>query len=403
LHEDGEGAMTQRKPVASLAEIRALVAELPGPDRAAAAAAAAREARLTKPAGALGRLEDARPLARRLAGPPSADHPPPARRGLRRQPRRRRARRLGLPAAVTAQMVKNFVAGGAAVNQVCRAVDAELRVYEMDLDRPTADFTAAPAMADEECARAMAYGMMAVEPGIDLLALGEMGIANTTSGSALGLALFGGTAEDWTGPGTGVAGDALARKRAAVAEGVARHGSASGGDGLEILRRLGGFELAAIAGAVLAARARARPGAARRFHRYRRRRDADHAGPGLLDHCEVAHRSAEPAHGLLCERIGKRPLLDLGMRLGEASGAAWRSRWYAPPPSATPGWPPSRAPESAGRPPPSCRRRPGPAPCRRCRSTPVCRRHRSAWPSRAARWSRRCACARRPLPASPAR
>ena len=108
------------------------------------------------------------------------------------------------PASVTAQMVKNFTAGGAAVNQLCKTVDADLRVYEMALDNPTADFTKDAAMTEEECARAMAYGMMAVEPMIDVLALGEMGIANTTSAAALCHALFGGTAADWTGPGTGV-------------------------------------------------------------------------------------------------------------------------------------------------------------------------------------------------------
>src|SRR5581483_11307696 len=158
------------EPAASLDEIRALMAHLPGPDRDAAAAAAAREAQLTKPAGALGRLEE---IALWLAAwqgrhPPRAEHPRTvvfaanhgvAARGV-----------SAYPAAVTAQMVRNFVAGGAAVNQLCRVVDA-------------------PAMSEEECARALAYGMMAVEPGIDVLALGEMGIANTTVAAALALAL----------------------------------------------------------------------------------------------------------------------------------------------------------------------------------------------------------------------
>jgi nicotinate-nucleotide--dimethylbenzimidazole phosphoribosyltransferase len=314
--------MTQRKPVASLAEIRALVGELPGADQPAEAAAAARERTLTKPAGALGRLET---LAAWLAAW-QGRHPPAIRRprvAVFAANHGVAARGVSAyPAAVTAQMVKNFVAGGAAVNQICRAVDAELRVYEMDLATPTADFTAAPAMSDEECARAMAYGMMAVEPGIDLLALGEMGIANTTSAAALCLALFGGEAADWTGPGTGVAGDALARKRAVVTEGVALHGPGAAGDGLEILRRLGGFELAAIAGAILAARLARVPVLLDGFTATAAAASLTTLAPGLLDHCEVAHRSAEPAHAALCERLGKRPLLDLGMRLGEASGAA---------------------------------------------------------------------------------
>jgi nicotinate-nucleotide--dimethylbenzimidazole phosphoribosyltransferase len=162
--------------------------------------------------------------------------------------------------------------------------------------------------------------MMAVEQGVDLIALGEMGIANTTAASALCLALFGGGAGDWTGPGTGVDGARLAAKRDAVAAGAALHAGA--GDGLETLRRLGGFEFAAIAGAVVAARVARVPvlldgfaatAAAAALHAH---------DPSLLDHCQVAHLSAEPAHARLCAAIGKRPLLDLGMRLGEASGAA---------------------------------------------------------------------------------
>lgn len=310
-----------RQPVASFAEIRALLAELPGPDAKAAAAAAAREAQLTKPPGALGRLEA---LTQWLAAwqgrhPPRVDRPRVAvfagNHGVAAQGV------SAFPAAVTAQMVKNFVAGGAAINQLCKAIDADLRVYEMDLDRPTADFTQGPAMDEEECAHAIAYGMMAVEPGLDVLCLGEMGIANTTAGAALAHALFGGSAADWVGPGTGVEGAGLKRKIDAVASGVAANRAALG-DPLAVLAALGGRELAAIAGAVLAARLARLPvlldgytctAAAAVLFRLR---------PDLLDHCQVGHCSAEPAHAGLCERIGKRPVLDLGMRLGEGTGAA---------------------------------------------------------------------------------
>lgn len=307
-------------PSASLAEIRSMLAALPGPGEGARAAAAAREARLAKPAGALGRLEE---LSSWMAAWQDR-HPPRLRRprvavfagnhGVA-------ARGVSAyPAEVTRQMVANFVSGGAAVNQVCRSVDADLRVYELSLEAPTADFVAGPAMDDGECARAMAYGMMAVEQGIDLIALGEMGIANTTSASALCLALFGGEAADWTGPGTGVAGDRLARKREAVAAGAALH--AGSGDGLELLRRLGGFEFAAIAGAVVAARFARVPVLLDGFAATAAAAALLRVDPGLLDHCQIAHLSAEPAHARLCAAIGKRPLLDLGMRLGEASGAA---------------------------------------------------------------------------------
>src|SRR2546423_7031856 len=123
----------------------------------------------------------------------------------------------------------------------------------MNLDTPTADIVEAPAMSEEECARAIAYGMMAVEPGIDALAVGEMGIANTTVAAALCMALFGGDAAEWTGPGTGVVGAALEQKREVVAAAVARH-RPEAGDPFEVLRRLGGLEFAAMAGAIPAGR-----------------------------------------------------------------------------------------------------------------------------------------------------
>lgn len=297
-----------------------MFADLPGPDAASAAATAAREALLTKPAGALGRLEEISAWLATWRGraPPRIDRPRvvvfAGNHGVAAQGV------SAFPAEVTAQMVKNFIAGGAAVNQLCKTVDADLRVYEMALDQPTADFTRAPALGEEECARAIAYGMMAVEPGVDLLAVGEMGIANTTAAAALCLALFGGAAEDWTGPGTGVAGAALTNKRRVVAEGVARHAGAR--DALDTLACLGGREIAAMAGAILAARFARVPvlldgfvstAAAAVLHQMER---------GALDHCLVAHVSVEPGHRRLVDRIGKRPLLDLGMRLGEASGAA---------------------------------------------------------------------------------
>lgn len=309
------------KGIATLDEVRAVLAEFPAADLDAAERAAAREATLTKPPGALGRLEE---IAAWLAAwqgryPPRLERPRIcvfagnhgiAARGV-----------SAYPAAVTGQMVRNFIAGGAAVNQLCKNADADLRVYEMALDRPTADFTESPAMNDDDGARAITYGMMAVEPGLDLLCLGEMGIANTTSAAALSCALFGGSAADWVGPGTGVSGAAFQRKTETVAAGVALHGAAAR-DPFDILCRLGGQELAAICGAVMAARLARTPvlldgfactAAAAVLHAVDRR---------ALDHCLVAHVSAEPGHRRLLQAIGKTALFDFGMRLGEASGAA---------------------------------------------------------------------------------
>jgi nicotinate-nucleotide--dimethylbenzimidazole phosphoribosyltransferase len=217
-------------------------------------------------------------------------------------------------------MVKNFVDGGAAINQLCRAVDADLRVYEMALDQPTKDFTREPAMSEEDCATAMAYGMMAVEPGIDLLAIGEMGIANTTAAAALCAALFGGAASDWVGPGTGVDSEGIKRKLAVVEEGVALHKPVAQ-DGLDLLRRLGGREFAAMAGAVIAARMARVPVLLDGYATCAAAAALFAVEAQALDHCMVAHRSAEPGHRRLLECLGKAPLLDLGMRLGEASGA----------------------------------------------------------------------------------
>ena len=308
------------EPTATLDEMRALLAQLPGPDLEAGSAAAARQAQLTKPPGSLGRLEE---LAIWLATwqarhPPRVEHPRTvvfagnhgvAARGV-----------SAYPASVTAQMVQNFIAGGAAVNQLCRIVDADLRVYEMNLDQPTGDIAAGPAMSEEECAKAMAYGMMSVEPGIDALAVGEMGIGNTTSAAALCAALFGGDATLWTGPGTGVVGEALDNKRRVVAEAVALHRPAAS-DPFDMLRRLGGLELAAITGAVMAARLGRIPVVLDGYAATAAAAVLFAADPRALDHCIVAHVSAEPGHRVLLERLDKRPLLDLGMRLGEASGA----------------------------------------------------------------------------------
>ena len=312
--------MAEQRTPSSLDEIRALMRALPGPDLEAGAAAAERQARLTKPAGSLGRLED---LAAWLATwqgrhPPQLERPYAAvfagnhgvaARGV-----------SAYPAAVTRQMVQNFVAGGAAVNQLCGLADADLRVYELALDEPTRDFTEAPAMDEEDCVRALAYGMMAVEEGIDVLALGEMGIANTTSAAAICCALYGGAAADWVGRGTGIDDEGLARKIAVVDQAVAAHREVVR-DPFDVLRCLGGLEIAAIAGAVIAARLARTPVVLDGYTCTAAAAVLQAADPHALDHCLVAHRSAEPGHRRLLEKLQKDPLLDLGMRLGEASGA----------------------------------------------------------------------------------
>lgn len=312
--------MAVRGPLASFAEIRALLPELPGPDLEAATAAAQRESVLTKPPGALGRLEEITGWLATWQGrhPPTIGHPRTAVFAANHGVAARGV--SAYPQSVTAQMVKNFVEGGAAVNQLCRTFDSDLRVYEMGLDHPTQDFTQGPAMSETDCVRAIAYGMMAVEPGLDVLALGEMGIANTTSAAALCLGLHGGDADGWTGAGTGVAGAALEAKRQVVAEAVDRH-KPNTGDPLTWLAAVGGLELAAIVGAILAARLARTPILLDGFACTAAASVLWKLDPRLLDHCRIGHMSSESGHKKLCALIGQTPLLDLGMRLGEGSGA----------------------------------------------------------------------------------
>jgi nicotinate-nucleotide--dimethylbenzimidazole phosphoribosyltransferase len=313
--------MTEKRPTNDLEDMRRIIAEFPGPDAEAARLTAAREAVLTKPAGALARLEELTAWMATWQGkhPPTVEHPRVAvfagNHGVAA---------LGVsayPAEVTKQMVLNFTAGGAAVNQLCKNADADLRVYEMALDQPTADFTKQPAMSEQDCARAMAYGMTCVEPGVDLLAVGEMGIANTTSAAALTAALFGGDGAAWAGPGTGVHGAQLARKAEVIDLGLARHKAALT-DPLQVLQCLGGQELAAIVGALMAARMARVPVLLDGFATTAAASVLYRIDPHAIDHCVVAHCSAEPGHRRLLSAIGKTPLLDFGMRLGEGSGAA---------------------------------------------------------------------------------
>ena len=302
-------------------DIRALVARMPPLDEGAARAIEARDLELTKPPGSLGRLEELvvwlgavqgraepaieRPLVAVFAG----NHGVTA-RGV-----------SPYPASVTAAMVANFAAGGAAINQICAQSGLGLKVFELALDIPTLDIAVDAAMDEAGCAATVAFGMEAVAGGTDLLCLGEMGIGNTTIAAAIYHGLYGGAARDWVGRGTGLDDAGLRRKTEVVEAAVALH-RAHLADPLELLRRLGGREIAAIVGAILAARIERVPvildgyvvcAAAAVLHAI---------DPATLDHCVAGHLSTEGAHAAVLARLGKRPLLDLGLRLGEGTGAA---------------------------------------------------------------------------------
>ena len=164
--------MSNAQPAVTFDEIRALMRNLPGPDLEAGTAALERQNQLTKPRGSLGRLEE---LAQWMATWQGSSAPEMRRPRISVFAGNHGIAARGVsayPAEVTAQMVQNFINGGGAVNQLAEAADADLRVYELDLDRPTRDFTTGPAMTEEGCARAMAYGMMAVEQGLHVICLG---------------------------------------------------------------------------------------------------------------------------------------------------------------------------------------------------------------------------------------
>ena len=304
-----------------LATFRALLSDAPGPDTAAETAASERNGQLTKPPGALGRLEDLaiwyagwrgnpRPLIEKPQVIVFAGNHGVAARGV-----------SAFPPAVTEQMVLNFQHGGAAINQLARAAGARMDVHALDLDRPTADFTREPAMSEDELLKALRTGWAAVDPDADLLVVGEMGIGNTTSAAALCHAIHGGDAGDWTGRGTGVDDKGLALKTEVVREGVALHGQ-DGADGATMLGRLGGREIAAMAGAIAAARVLRIPVILDGFICCAAAACLSATVPAALDHALAGHQSAEAAHGALLAKLGKAPLLALGLRLGEGSGAA---------------------------------------------------------------------------------
>ncbi len=306
-------------PFSTIQTFRDTLAAAPGADRDAVSGAQDRNGQLTKPPGALGRLED---LAIWYAGwrgdaQPQINAPQviifAGNHGVCAQGV------SAFPPEVTVQMVANFEHGGAAINQLSKAFGAKLDVYPLDLDAPTTDFTTAPAMTEEEFVTALKTGWNAVDPDADLLVTGEMGIGNTTSAAAVAAAVLGGDAADWTGRGTGVDDAGLARKTDVVERGLALHAPT---DPLEALRCLGGRELAAMAGAIAAARHHRIPvildgficcAAAAALHK---------AVDGALDHTVAGHLSAEGAHQRLLDGLGKEPLLQLGLRLGEGSGGA---------------------------------------------------------------------------------
>lgn len=300
-----------------LDEIRSVLADLPGPDLEAGTAALTRCSELERSVGALGRLGEHVEWLATWQGhyPPSLGRPRIAvfagNHGLAIDSARNG--RKG-PAET---FVENAVSGGEPVNAVCTVADADLRVFEMSLETPTRNAAHEPATTEEECARAIAYGMMAVEQGLDLICLDSVGAGSDVAAAAANLALFGGTAHDWIAdPAAGDAAD----HRSTVDAISAFHRDA--GDPFEVLRRIGGFEMCAVLGAVIAARLARTPVVLGGYAATAAAAVLFAVDRHFLDHCRAAHLP-RTGSGLrrLQERLGLQPLTDFGSSVGGGTEA----------------------------------------------------------------------------------
>ena len=225
------------------------------------------------------------------------------------------------PSNVTAQMVENFKNGGAAINQLCELADIKLSVIPIDLEQPTRDFSREAAMGLEETMAAMQLGFDAVTEDYDLLVLGEMGISNTTAATAIACALFNQPVELWTGIGTGLDTNGLSTKISVIESALKLHGKKFRST-KSILATLGGRELAAIVGSIIAARLLRIPVLLDGFICTSAAATLTIFDKKILDHCLISHLSTEPGHNGVLKFLNKKPILDLNMRLGEGSGAA---------------------------------------------------------------------------------
>ncbi|MEM6711318.1 MAG: nicotinate-nucleotide--dimethylbenzimidazole phosphoribosyltransferase [Pseudomonadota bacterium] len=302
-------------------DVRSIFERMPQPDQHFRTQAALRNANLLKPTGSLGELEA---IALFLAGWQGTEKPQVTRPLVALFAGNHGVHAQGVskwPMEITQTMVDMFMQGGAAINQLCALHGLGLKVFDLALDMPVEDFTQSAAMDEKSCAATIAFGMEAIAGGVDLVCVGEMGIANTTAASAIYAGLFGGDAKDWVGEGAGSDDEQHARKLAAVQKGLERHANQLS-DPLEVLRCFGGREIAAMAGTILSARMEKIPVVVDGFVATASAAVLHAIDPAALDHCIFGHVSAEKAHRQALDHMGKPALLDLNMRLGEGTGAA---------------------------------------------------------------------------------
>jgi nicotinate-nucleotide--dimethylbenzimidazole phosphoribosyltransferase len=295
---------------------------------------------MTKPRGALGRLEDLAVTLAGIAGKCPPPLPVPAAVAvIAGDPGVHAQGVTPWPQEVTAQMVANFLAGGAVVNAFARQLGAQVRVVDVGVRAPlephpdlrqcrvadgTADMTAGPAMTRDQVRSAVEVGVETarelVADGNRCLITGDMGIANTTAAAALICAFTGADPAVVTGRGTGIDDATLARKVDVVRRAVARH-APDPADPLGALAAVGGFEHAALAGFVLGGAAAGLPVLLDGVNAGAAALAAARLAPPVVDYCLAGHLSAEPGHARALAALGVTPLLDLGMRLGEGTGA----------------------------------------------------------------------------------
>lgn len=307
---------------------------------AARSAAQARQGQLTKPPGALGKLEA---LAIRLAAMQGREKPQMGQVHISVFAGDHGVAEEGVslfPQAVTAEMVKNFARGGAAISVLAQQLGATLEVVNLgtafdtgelpgvlqcNLGKGTANFAQTAAMTESQLAAALRAGndsaARAAKAGATLFIGGEMGIANTTAAAALACTLLNLQPQHLAGPGTGLDQCGVRHKAAVVARALALH-AAHLKEPLEVLRRLGGFEIAALTGAFIGCAQRGTPVLVDGYITTAAALLAVRIQPGVADWLMYAHRSAEPGHILMLDALQAEPLLNLGMRLGEGSGAA---------------------------------------------------------------------------------